>query len=192
MHSDFHEARCLICQYHRLRIRFVYCPGHKKRFPVLLKQEKDNLKRKKEEEEADRKRKKAEEEDEEADRRRKKDEKEEKWKRKQAEEEDKERLARARRRKEIEAAEASPDTNEPAPALHANDSGSTSANSQGQVATNAKALPANKEFHYFASHKVSNTCYCYAFAHQNESNQQFSHCCSCAITETPHSSLKCF
>ena len=159
-----------------MRIKFVYYPGHKKRFPVLLKQEKDNWKdeeadrrREKDEKEEKWNRKKAEEEDEEADRKRKKDEQEEKWKRKKAEEEDKERLARARRRKEIEAAEAS-GTNEPAPALHANDSGSTtSANSKGQVATNAKALPANKEFHYFASHKVSDTCYCYACAHHNES-----------------------
>ena len=155
-------------------------PGHKKRFPVLLKQEKDKADEMKRSEEK-RKRK------EEVAAQRNEEEDENNWKRakdkaqrneedeeadrgrKQAEEEDKERLARALRRKEIEAAEAS-GTNELDPALRANDSGSTSANSQVQVATNAKALPANKEFHYFASHKVSDTCYCYACAHQNESN----------------------
>ena len=89
------------------------------------------------------------------------------------------------KRKEIEAAEAS-GTNEPDPALHANDSGSTPANSKGQVATNAKALPANKEFHYFASHKVANTCYCLRVHIKTKANSSNSHTAALVQSQKHH------
>ena len=151
-------------------------PGHKKRFPVLLKQEKDKAQRKEEEEEENRKQEK-----DKADEIKRREEKRKRREEEEQEEDldDERRLARARRQKEIEAEETS-GTNEPVTSLHANNMTNTTYTPTSTIAPTAgglskekekaavipkparidrtdqhqsSGLPASKEFSAFISHK---------------------------------------